>query len=288
MMEVSAIQRRLSAHFLSHQMLWAPLLLLSWLSVHLVLNTTTTLMEARRAGSALPLWEPLCWEATSIIIVAILVWPLAQLLKHWPRQWAWYWQGLLHLCALLLFSTLHVAAMVALRKLWYAAMHSHYVFGDWRYEFIYELRKDAVAYLSLVIIISAYRFIVRRIQGESSLLAKTEDTTEVMPDKLLVKKLGKEFLIAVDSIDWVEAAGNYANLHVGERVFPMRITMTQLSQQLPANQFARIHRSTIVNLNQVAHIESQDAGDYALTLTNGRQLTLSRRYRDAFKGQLSL
>ena len=287
-MRSTPFKNRLTEHFLSHQALWAPLLLISWLSVHLALNTTTALMEAKRGGSILPLWEPLCWETTSIFMVALLAWPLAQLLKYWPRHIQWFWQGLLHVCALLLFSVVHVSAMVALRKLCYALMGSYYDFGDWRYEFIYELRKDTVAYLSLIIVICAYRFIVRRIQGESSLLAKAENTAEVMPDKLLVKKLGKEFLIAIESIEWVEAAGNYANLHVGERVFPMRITMTQLSQQLPPQQFARIHRSTIVNLNQVAHIEAQEAGDHALTLKNGTALTLSRRYRDTFKGQLRL
>ncbi len=287
-MKDSPFKARLTEHFLSHQTLWAPLLLIIWLSVHLVLNTTSTLMEVKRSGSTLPLWEPLCWEATSLVMVAILTWPLSQLLRHWPRQIGWYWQGLLHLCALVSFAILHVSAMVLLRKLCYAAMGSYYDFGDWRYEFIYELRKDTVAYTSLVIIIYAYQFIVRRMRGESSLLSQTEHTSEVIPDKLLVKKLGKEFLIAVDSIEWVEAAGNYANLHVGERVFPMRITMTQLSQQLPAHQFSRIHRSSIVNLDQVAHIEALEAGDYEMKLKDGTRLTLSRRYREAFKGQLSL
>lgn len=287
-MKDASLKARLTEHFLSHTALWAPLLLISWLSVHLALNTTTALMEAERGGSSLPLWEPLCWEASSLVMIALLAWPLAQLLKYWPRHIQWRWQALLHLCALVLFSVVHVSAMVALRKLCYALMGSYYDFGDWRYEFIYELRKDTVAYLSLIIVISAYRFIVRRLQGESSLLAKTENTTEIMPDKLLVKKLGKEFLITIESIEWIEAAGNYANLHVGERVFPMRITMTQLSQQLPTQQFARIHRSTIVNLNQVAHIEPQDAGDYEVKLKTGVQLTLSRRYRDAFKAALSL
>jgi len=102
-----------------------------------------------------------------------------------------------------------------------------------------------------------------------------------------VEKLGKEFQISVEDIDWVAASGNYANLHVQERVYPMRITMNRIMELLPANQFFRIHRSSIVNLQRVAHIEAQDSGDHLMTLTSGKELGFSRRYRESSKEALA-
>jgi len=54
-----------------------------------------------------------------------------------------------------------------------------------------------------------------------------------------------------------------------------------------SNQFFRIHRSTIVNLQRVAHIEAKDSGDHLVTLTSGKQLGFSRRYRENFKQALA-
>lgn len=277
--------------FLAYQRLWAALLLLGWLMLNVVINATTTYMEAHRESSTLLFWEPLCWEVTSALVLYGLFWPIALLLGRWRtlpsdgRITPWAGLVLVHLMVLCVFSVTHVSLMVLLRKLWYAVLDSHYVFGPIGYEFLYELRKDAITYLSIIIIVSVYRFIVRRLRGEASLLQQSENHSTPLPDKLLIKKLGKEFLIAVDTIDWIEAAGNYANLHVGSHVFPMRITMTKLSGILPTAQFIRIHRSTIVNSERVVHIQPLNVGDYEVVLQDGTQLNLSRRYRDAFKEQ---
>jgi len=67
----------------------------------------------------------------------------------------------------------------------------------------------------------------------------------------------------------------------------MRITMEKLEKLLPSN-FIRIHRSTIVNLEQIQEIQALDTGDYEVTLRNQIKLTLSRRYRDEFKALVSL
>ncbi len=107
------------------------------------------------------------------------------------------------------------------------------------------------------------------------------------PERLLIKKLGREFLIQTSDIEWIEAAGNYANLHIKGSVYPMRITMEKLEKLLPDN-FTRIHRSTIVNLEQIQEMQALDTGDYEVTLHNQIKLTLSRRYRENFKALLSV
>ena len=139
--------------------------------------------------------------------------------------------------------------------------------------------------------IAGYRFIVRRLQGEASYLADSAESEtvepELPPERLLIKKLGREFLIQTNDIEWIEASGNYANLHIKDSVYPMRITMDKLEKLLPSN-FTRIHRSTIVNLEQIQEIQALDMGDYEVRLHNQITLTLSRRYRENFKALLSV
>lgn len=285
-----AQQQRLK-HFLSHQRLWGVVLLVSWFCLNVVVLATSQLMEYQRAGKHLAPWEAFSWEISSCVILLLLI-PLGLWLNdRWlacleMKQWL-----LAHLIATLPFSVLHVAGMVAIRQLWYYLMDSHYRFGSLPVEFFYEYRKDAQAYLTLALVIAGYRFIVRRLQGEASYLADSAESETAEPDappeRLLIKKLGREFLIQTSDIEWIEASGNYANLHIKESVYPMRITMEKLEKLLPDN-FIRIHRSTIVNLEQIQEIQALDTGDYEVTLHNQIKLTLSRRYRENFKALLSV
>lgn len=285
------LQAFLIRHFLAHQWAWGAALLVGWFGVNVVVLATTALMEVRRSGGTLPVWEPFCWEISSCMVLLLLI-PLGLWLNdRWISQLALKWRLLVHLIATVPFSVLHVSGMVTIRQLWYRAMGARYEFGDLPVEFFYEYRKDAQAYLTLALIIVGYRFIARRLQGEASYLADSAESEtpepELPPERLLIKKLGREFLIQTADIEWVEASGNYANLHIKGSVYPMRITMDKLEKLLPAH-FARIHRSTIINLGQVKDIEALDSGDYEVRLHNGQQLTLSRRYRERFKAMLSL
>lgn len=283
-------QQRLK-YFLSHQRLWGIVLLVSWFCINVVVLATSHVMEYQREGKDLALWEPFCWEISSCLMLLLLI-PLALWLNdRWLarlelKQWL-----TAHVFATLPFSVLHVAGMVGIRQLWYRLMGSHYQFGDLPVEFFYEYRKDAQAYLTLALVIAGYRFIVRRLQGEASYLADSAESEtaepELPPERLLIKKLGREFLIQTNDIEWIEASGNYANLHIKDSVYPMRITMDKLEKLLPSN-FTRIHRSTIVNLEQIQEIQALDTGDYEVTLRNHIKLTLSRRYRENFKALLSV
>ena len=87
-------------------------------------------------------------------------------------------------------------------------------------------------------------------------------------------------------IDWIEADEYYAKLHIGGRVHMVRQTMHALEEQLPAAQFVRIHRSTIVNLDRIAALEPMFQGDYTVILTDGTRLRMSRRRRDVIAHKL--
>jgi two-component system LytT family response regulator len=85
--------------------------------------------------------------------------------------------------------------------------------------------------------------------------------------------------VDVAQIDWIEAAGYYACLHVGRDTHVIRRSLSDLERDLGTDRFVRIHRSTIVNLERVRGLELQSAGEYEVVLGSGVRLRLSRRHR---------
>ncbi|MBO0720177.1 MAG: response regulator transcription factor [Blastocatellia bacterium] len=98
--------------------------------------------------------------------------------------------------------------------------------------------------------------------------------------RLIVKSAGRVFFIRTEEIDWIEAEGYYARLHVGGKSHLLRDTLTKLEAQLDRNRFLRIHRSTIVNLERIRELQAQSHGEFTVVLSDGTQLKLSRGYRD--------
>ncbi len=105
-------------------------------------------------------------------------------------------------------------------------------------------------------------------------------------DRLLVKEEGRMYFVPVGEIDWIEAFGNYARLHTGQRTHLIRETMATLERALDTRRFARIHRSTIVNLDRIKQMDLWGSGDYMVRLADGTQLKLSRWYRDRLEARL--
>jgi two-component system, LytTR family, response regulator len=98
--------------------------------------------------------------------------------------------------------------------------------------------------------------------------------------RLIVKSSGRVFFIRTEEIDWIEAEGYYARLHVGGKSHLLRETLANLESQLDQNRFLRIHRSTIVNLERIRELQTQSHGEFTVVLNDGTQLKLSRGYRD--------
>ena len=101
-----------------------------------------------------------------------------------------------------------------------------------------------------------------------------------------MKKVGKEFIVRVEDIEWLESSGNYVNLHSKGRIYPTRATLTKLIAKIEEQGFCRIHRSHAINLNNIDSITPLSSGDSEVKLNTGKILNLSRRYKDAFKAQL--
>lgn len=100
------------------------------------------------------------------------------------------------------------------------------------------------------------------------------------PQRMAVKSGGRTLFLQLDELDYVEAAGNYARLRVGPQEYLIRETMAALESKLPQNDFVRIHRSVIVNRRRIKELRPWFTGEYVVILTSGKELTLSRGYRD--------
>jgi LytTr DNA-binding domain-containing protein len=262
-----------------------------WIAVAVIgaaANSATVLMDARRAGVAIAAWEPAVWEWSSHLVVLALVPALVWFTRRVPLHLDTWRRALpALLLGSLVWSLLHVAGMVALRKLAYATQGDSYDFGPWLREFGYEYLKDIRGYAAAVATIVAYRWFLLRLQGEASVLSTPEDAPSVepppRPERFLVRKLGKEFLIAAADVEWLQASGNYVNLHVRGRDYPLRTTMAAIEPQLDPSRFVRVHRSYIVNLDVIAQIEPLDTGDAGIVMQDGSRVPCSRRYRDALR-----
>ncbi|WP_341893644.1 LytTR family transcriptional regulator, partial [Variovorax sp. YR752] len=225
------------------------------MTVQAVISTVVALIDARSRAVPRANWEVITWEVSShvalLALVPVLVAverrlsPLAR--DHWVRFLAG------HLLASVLLSLAHVTAMFGLRAAVYAAAGEPYDFvgamGRWGYEYL----KDVRVYASMVFGVWAYRLFMLRLQGEARVLDPPEEgvapvpealaepegiepsmhelpvpavPTPARPERFLVRKLRREFLIAATDIDWLQAEGNYVGLHVNGHDYLLRATLT--------------------------------------------------------------
>jgi len=91
-----------------------------------------------------------------------------------------------------------------------------------------------------------------------------------------VKSGARIQMVDAQDIDWISAAGDYAELHVKDAAHLLRETMTALEGRLDPAQFARIHRSKIVNLSRILELRTMDNGEYLVKLKDGTQHRASR------------
>lgn len=265
-----------------------------WLLVTLVNtlgNSITVLVDVRRTGLPFADWEPLVWESSSALLWLGLIPGIAWFSSRYPLHWgSWCRQLVRHLLASALASLLHVLGMVALRELVYRFNGRDYDFGPWSVALSYEYLKDVRSYASIVFVMEAYRLLLRRAQGEVRLLDMPDEGPPLepveRPERFLVRKLGRDFLVAAADIEWLQAQGNYVNLHLRGHDYPLRSTIGGIEARLDPARFARIHRSFIVNLDHVASIEPLDSGEARVHLRDGHALPCSRSYRAALRGRV--
>lgn len=259
---------------------WTPFAIaVGLLTVAVAGNIASTLDRQARSGLSVDLFTPLLDEISSALVWLAVLPAIVRAFKilappRFPRL------AILpaHLVAAALVSLVHYAATRAARAIVYAALgqgfHIPFVWSD----YFGDLYGDVLNYLLFGLIY----------WGAERLLVARDKRPEATPDPVLEVRDGAQTLyLPIADILWVEAAGNYVQLHAaGGRSVLMRATLANLAQRLEGAGFLRVHRSRLVNATFVSAVENLPAGDATVVLRDGARIAASRRYRSALAQDL--
>jgi two-component system LytT family response regulator len=105
--------------------------------------------------------------------------------------------------------------------------------------------------------------------------------------RIVFKSRGRIVFLPVSDIRWITAEENYVRICTQTETHLLRETMARLEEKLDPDMFLRVHRSSIVNLQQVKEVRTEADGEYSVVLVNGEKLTMSRGYRSRINGWLT-
>jgi two-component system LytT family response regulator len=107
-------------------------------------------------------------------------------------------------------------------------------------------------------------------------------------DRITVKVGGRIMFVDACAVDWVEACGNYVNLHVGQNKYLLKTTLHRLGSRLDSSMFLRVHRSTIVNTRSVREFRTFLRGSFVILMKDNSKLFSSRRFHARIESFLKL
>ena len=191
------------------------------------------------------------------------------------------------------FSLLHTSGMAALRLLWLNAIVGlPYSFPLTFDRLQYEFAKDLVSYLMLTTGVLALHYLLQRYDAAKA-RPEMPPVPVAAPMPVPVPRrpnasrcasaAAARCVVEMADIDWIEASGNYAILHVGGDTFEIRSSLTRLEGELDPKRFVRVHKSYVVNIARVAEVTPWVSGDWRIRLQDGAEVNLSRRYRQRFE-----
>jgi two-component system, LytTR family, response regulator len=119
------------------------------------------------------------------------------------------------------------------------------------------------------------------------LLEARERRAQPFVQRFVVRGRDRSVFVPAAAVDWIEAADDYVELHAGSETHLVRERLSELEARLDPQQFVRIHRSTIVNIDRVCELEPLFRGDSIVVLADGTRLRLSRSRRGEFERRLT-
>lgn len=275
--------------YLENRRRWEILIVACVILISFFANLGTVWIEYARHSDDWDRWIPWVLEATSHVGLIVVI-PLILWFDHrFPiRSNTWRVSVPAHALFSVVASLVHVLIMYTTRVILYRILSpgNPYHWDAPLREFGYEYLKDFRTYMLILAGVYLYRFIILRLQGEAGYVEEDDSGQAPISDRFLVKKFGREFLVRVRDIEWIESSGNYVNLHVRGSVYPLRDTMTSISEKLMSHGFQRVHRSAIVNLDQVAEIVAFESGDGEARLRSETTVPVSRRFRKELRERL--
>jgi two-component system LytT family response regulator len=119
-------------------------------------------------------------------------------------------------------------------------------------------------------------------QRLAALLKQIHTETQYV-ERLVIRSAGRVVFLRADDVEWFEGCANYVRLHVGKESHLMREKISALEGRLDPKKFVRIHRSSIVRIDQIKELRSTGDGDHVVILQDGTRRSLSRGYRERFQ-----
>jgi hypothetical protein len=241
--------------------------------LYMAVNAASLIDQRRALGLPIAAWEAWTLEGTSLaawLLLLPLVLGLAVCLLPRPP-----WQAVLgHLAGFIAVSCTHTVLMAALRGIAFGLAGQDYAPAEpWSDRLLFEARKDAITYVSiLVVFLLARRLVTSPSAPASPLPSEAAATIEVRDGSRVV-------MLRASEIDWVGAAGNYVELHGAFGSELARRTMANIEQELTPHGFVRIHRSRLVRREAIEATRTRQSGDFDITLRSGTVIAGSRRYR---------
>jgi hypothetical protein len=260
------------------------LLAAAFMFSYALVNASTALIDAERRGASLPTAQPFVEELTSVAVLVALFPLLAAFVRRVPiSSEGWPRSIVLHALGSVVFSALHVAGMVLLRKALFPLLlgQPYSFFEQPLRDALYEYRKDAITYATFVLVLQLLRQLA---EHRREIAAARADARQ--SGRITLKSGGRTIWIDAKTFDWAEAAGNYVEVKAAGRSHLARIGLSALETLLrdAGLDVTRIHRSFLVNRAKVAEVEPTGDGDFRARMADGAVLRGSRRYRENLTG----
>jgi len=250
---------------------WIAVVLFGWGLLALV-QAAQGYAVAAWLGQPQPWWPSIGYSAAIYSIWVLLTWPIIRAVLTVERGIRRWW--------------LRVAAYLAL---WPVVAGAHVLLFGLIYWPLY--RGEAVPTRGAMVELMFVRNFDSNTMLYAAMVALTIGWTRwprraapvqraASDDALLIRARGRVQRIPFAAIDWIGAAGDYAEIHSEGRTYLIEESLTSLAARLPADDFARIHRGALIRLDRVRAIDPIGRGDAYVRLNGGQQLRLSRRFRD--------
>ena len=244
-----------------------------------LVNALSAAQDALWRGAPYDLGRRLLWETTSIVVILLLVPLLFAGVRRMRQSPSRIGQAGIALATIAIFSALHIAGMVLLRKLVLWLAGGGYDFHFSLATLVYEARKDIVTVLLIGSSISL--FDRSRTQAPSDASSPT-DPSAATPQGLWLRDGASRIRVMPAEIVWVGSAGNYIEYGMADGTRHLvRGTLASAEGQLAGFNIVRVHRTRLANLDHITALSAKPSGDFDLTFDTSETVQGSRRYRSA-------
>lgn len=215
-------------------------------------------------------------EASSGGMVLLLLYPLLKWLRWVTKNVPTPNRQIAYMAlAFLPFSAAHIVGMFSIRMLVFEAQGYEYsLLWVLENQAFFELRIDVLLFIGLV----AIHFLRLKFIGEEELPRFMKQ-----PGRLLLKTDKGQERLETKDIHFIEVEENYVTVKTKDKSYFHRSSLAKLEAKLPSDQFCRVHRKFMVNVNRIDRVKPTKHGDFTIHLRSGETIPLSRRYREALK-----